>query len=151
MPLIRLIYFSENQLDPSVGSILGMLSQILGSSNRNNKPNGLTGALIFDNQWFFQALEGDREKVWQTFERIREDERHTDVVIAEVVDAETRVFANWWMGLATRNTKTEHVFMPFLHNDRLDPRRMTASQMLSLMVALSSMGLSRELAAPQAA
>ena len=52
--------------------------------------------------------------VWQTFDRIRDDERHANVVIAEVVDSDTRVFGNSWMGLATRSAATEHVFKPFL-------------------------------------
>lgn len=149
MPLVRLVYFSENQIDPAAGSVIRVLSQILSASNTNNWKSDITGALMFDEQWFIQTLEGERAKVWETFERIREDERHTGVVIAEVVDIEKRIFANWWMGLATRSVKTEAAFAPALHRGKLDPRLMSAADMLSLMKALSLIGLQRAVAAPE--
>ena len=152
MPLTRLIYFSENQTDPAAGSIVRTLSSILSASNRNNKVQGLTGALIFDNQWFLQVLEGERNQVWHSFERIKADERHSGVVVAEVVDADQRVFSNWWMGLAMRNSTTEHLFTPASKDGGgLDPRTMSAAQMLQLMIELSRLGLSRGLAKTQAA
>lgn len=151
MPLVRLTYFSENQIDPAAGSAVRILGQILSTSNRNNQKNSITGALLFDDQWFVQTLEGERPEVWATFDRIREDPRHSDVVIAEVVDLQSRIFANWWMGLATRTAATEHAFAPYLMRGRLDPRQMTASDMLSLMKALSQAGLHRELVEQQLA
>lgn len=151
MLLTRLIYFSENQIIPRAGSILPVLSDILSKSNRNNKALGLTGALLFDDQWFLQALEGDRPTVWATYERIREDERHEGVMIAEFAETSERVFGNWWMGLATRYAKTEHIFQSLLAGGRFDPRAMSARQMMELMVSLSRVGLSRELAVTQAA
>ena len=151
MPITRLTYYSQNHIDPQTAPPVRMLSSILSASNRNNKPLGLTGALIFDNQWFMQVLEGEREKVWRTFERISEDERHTDMIVAEVVESDSRTFGNWWMGLATRNSSTEHVFASFLNDGKLDPRRMAATEILALMTAVSRLGLSRELASQQAA
>ena len=108
MPLVRLTYFSENQIDPTAGSVLRVLGEILNVSNKNNQRSEVTGALVFDDQWFVQVLEGERFAVWATFDRILEDSRHADVVIAEVVEIKTRIFANWWMDwlldLSKRNT-----------------------------------------------
>lgn len=84
-------------------------------------------------------------------ERIREDERHADVTIAEVVEIQQRPFTNWWMGVATRDNRTAHVFEPYLRRGRLDPRSMKAAEMLSLMKALSRIGLAREPADTQLA
>jgi len=70
-------------------------------------------------------------------------------VLSQILYASNR--NDWWMGLATRSAATEHVFKPFLQNGRLDPRRMRANEMLSLMVGLAQVGLSRKLAAAQAA
>jgi hypothetical protein len=84
MPLTRLTYYSENQLDPAQGSVVAQLAKILSASNRNNKPGNITGALVFDDLWFLQVLEGDREDVWHTFERIKDDERHSRVTLADV-------------------------------------------------------------------
>lgn len=149
MPMLRLVYFSQNQIDPARGSVVRVLSQILAASNCNNRLNDITGALVFDEQWFIQALEGERAAVWATFDRLREDERHSDVVVAEAVDLKARMFGNWWMGLATRGAATESAFQPFLRNGRLDPPAMSATDMLSLMEALARTGLRRELLVSQ--
>lgn len=148
LALSRLIYFSENQIEPRQGSILPALSGILRASNRNNRMSGLTGALIFDEQWFVQVLEGEHLPTWRTFERLRDDDRHADAVIVEFAEAKERVFANWWMGLATRSGRTEAIFAPFLVDGRFDPRAMRAAQLLTLAIELSALGLARELATP---
>ena len=75
MPLFRLVYFSENQLDPEQ-RITPQLSAILSRSNANNRRHNITGALMFDEFRFIQALEGERSAVWRTYRRILEDERH---------------------------------------------------------------------------
>ncbi len=116
MPLVRLIYYSENQLNPARGSVVRALRDILATANKNNKALGLTGALVFDDQWFLQILEGDREKVWRLFERICDDERHAAVTLAEMVEVNAHTFGNWWMGLATRSSQTEQAFAPYLIN-----------------------------------
>jgi hypothetical protein len=147
IPLSRLIYYSEYQIVRGEVSALGQLSRILSSANRNNKALGLTGALIFDELWFMQALEGNREAVWKTFQRICEDERHGNVVLVEMREVSERRFGNWWMGLATRNDETEATFAPYLRHGHLSPPSMSAERMLALMVELAKLGLSREVAA----
>lgn len=101
--------------------------------------------------WFLQALEGQRDVVWKTFKRIEEDERHSDVMIVEVTDVPTRLFGNWWMGLAQLDEGTAPTFKPYLQDGRLKPHEMTAQQILALMIDLSKIGLSRELLPPMAA
>lgn len=144
MSITRLVYFSENAIDPALGSVVRELSKILSASNRNNKPIGLTGALVFDDLWFLQTLEGERSQVWATFERIKNDERHADVTLVDVRDASERIFGNWWMGLAKRDATTEGAFKPYLKGNLLVPHAMTSEQILSLMIELAGMGLSRE-------
>lgn len=144
MHLMRLVYYSEYQIVRGQVSALGQLTSILRSANRNNRAHEITGALIFDDLWFIQALEGDRETVWQTFQRICQDERHSNVVLAEMREVKERQFANWWMGLATRNDHTEAAFAPYLRNGHLSPPTMSIDMMLQLMVELAKLGLSRQ-------
>jgi hypothetical protein len=148
MSITRLIYYSENQIVRGDVSVLGQLGGILRSANRNNRASGLTGALIFDELWFIQTLEGNREAVWRTFQRICEDERHANVVLVEMREVEDRRFGNWWMGFATRDGRTEAAFAPYLRNGHLSPPTMSADMMLDLMLELAKVGLSRELANP---
>ena len=145
MPQTHQIYISENLVDMRKCAMLPTLSSILSASNRNNRPLGLTGALVFDEQWFLQILEGERAAVWTTFERIRDDERHGNLTIAELVEISERSFANWWMGGAVRNAKAEAVFTRFLKQGRFDPSKMSAAEMLSMVTALAALGLHREL------
>ena len=146
MSITRLVYYSENAIDPASGSVVRELSKILSASNRNNKPIGLTGALVFDDLWFLQTLEGERSKVWATYERIKGDPRHADVTLVDVRDASERIFGNWWMGLAKRDATTEATFKPYLKGDLLVPAAMSGEQILDLMIDLTRIGLSRELA-----
>jgi hypothetical protein len=146
MTLTRLIYYSEYQIVRGEISALGQLTSILRSANRNNRAHEITGALIFDDLWFIQVLEGNREEVWRTFQRICQDERHSNVVLVEMREVEERQFANWWMGLATRNDHTEAAFAPYLRNGHLSPPTMSVDMMLKLMVELAKLGLSRQVA-----
>lgn len=147
MALSRLVYISENHLDPADGPILGQLAGILATSNRNNRRDDLTGALVFDDGWFLQSLEGEQTQVWTAFERIREDERHAGVRLLEFGPRGSRLFGNWWMGLATRSGATQSAFAPFLRNGMLQAQTMTADDVIALMVALARLGLNRELRA----
>ena len=150
MPLARLVYISENQIDPSQGSLVSQLGSILSVSNRNNRANGITGALVFDDKWFLQALEGEKRAIWKTFERIALDERHADAMLVEMVDVEARLFGNWWMGLATRTAATASAFQPYLRNGLFSAENMSAQQILGLMIGLSKLGLRREVLADAA-
>lgn len=145
MALSRLIYISEPQFDAAEGSTLTQLASIMSASRRNNSANNITGALAYDVSWFLQVLEGDRRAIWERFGRINEDERHGGCLLIEMADVEDRLFGNWWMGLAARNTATEPVFAPYLVNGTLHAETMTAHAVLSLMIALSRVGLGREM------
>ena len=150
MSLSRLIYISENQIDPAQGSVLSQLNSILSASNRNNQRSAITGALVFDDMWFVQVLEGPRKAIWSKFEHIKDDDRHASVVLVEMLEVEERVFGNWWMGLAKRSGDTEPLFAPFVRNGRFRPDEMSAGQILALARDLAAFGLSRELAAKAA-
>ena len=143
----RLLYFSESQLGVAGGSRLASLRDILKASSRNNKAAGITGALVFDDHWFVQALEGERAAVWATLRRIEDDERHAEVVVIDARQIEQRVFGNWWMGLATRTERTADAFAPYLRNGMLQPQEMTADGVLAMMTALCRPGLSQGVAA----
>ena len=147
MSFARLIYISENQMDSTRGSMVRQLGAILSVSNRNNEAAGITGALVFDDNWFLQALEGERRAVWKTFERIEEDDRHAGTHIVELIEAERRLFGNWWMGVATRTAATEEAFRPHMRNGLFAPQGMSAQHILDLMLRLSRVGLHREMLA----
>jgi hypothetical protein len=67
MMLIRLTYFSRSRLDHWYGSKDCGIAEILATSVANNSRDCITGALICDDRWFLQALEGAENKVSATF------------------------------------------------------------------------------------
>lgn len=95
--LYRLVYASKNLLQGSEAEIAGAVSQILAASQRNNAEVGVTGALMFNAGAFAQVLEGPKDGVEATFERIQCDPRHGDVTVLQCGVVESRTFANWSM------------------------------------------------------
>jgi hypothetical protein len=80
--LVRLLYASR----PATPLSTIVLDSILEQSRANNPPLGITGILCFNDDLFIQVLEGGRDEVCDTYNKIVRDE------IAE------RRFGGWTMG-----------------------------------------------------
>ena len=61
------------------------------------RADNVTGALLFTNAGFEQVLEGPREVVERTFERIVADRRHADVTVLSFTPTPRRSFPDWPM------------------------------------------------------
>ena len=74
------------------------LRQVAADSARNNKRDQITGLLISAGNLFFQLLEGPPAAVDECYRRIKEDPRHTNVLLLsmEVGDME-RLCPDWDM------------------------------------------------------
>ncbi len=72
-------------------------SRILGTSQVNNRRDGITGLLYFDGKRFLQAIEGEDPMLSLTLERIRADPRHRAVVILSDRTIDAREFGAWAM------------------------------------------------------
>jgi hypothetical protein len=144
--LSRMIYHSENISGGLEGKMMGDLNKIMQASVRNNERDGITGALLFDPIWFVQILEGEREAISATLRRIMPDPRHDAVTVMDCAPIESRLFGNWWMGVANMNVHTALLAQHGL-GPRLDPRRMTGAATLALAVDVARAGLNRPVAA----
>jgi Sensors of blue-light using FAD len=144
MPVGRLIYFSECRIDPVNDSVIGQISDILETAYRFNQLHGITGALIFDTEWFVQVLEGERDAVWPLFQRIAADRRHSRVTPVEITWDARRQFGDWWMGWSRRTTHDAAIFAPRLRNGRFRPDEMCPSELLALLIDLKGANLVRD-------
>jgi len=63
-------------------------------SIKNNK-NGISGLLIIKNKYFFQVLEGKKEKVDSLYEKIKTDHRHKSVITLLDTPIEDRIFKDF--------------------------------------------------------
>jgi hypothetical protein len=92
MSLMQLIYASA-----PFGFDNPTLNNILSASRRNNARDGITGALICRADLYLQMLEGPRQAVTATFNRIMGDDRHLNVVLISCGDIKARLFPDWHM------------------------------------------------------
>jgi hypothetical protein len=74
------------------------LEAILEASRRHNTEAGLSGLLVYCAESFLQILEGELEPLNATYERIRADDRHTDLRRLVFAPIEFRKFGDWTMG-----------------------------------------------------
>lgn len=91
--MFQLTYISTAR--PDIGS--RDVDQILAASRRRNDASGLTGLLIFDGVRFLQAIEGERDPLFATYERIKADRRHRAVVLLSSREVAAREFGDWAM------------------------------------------------------
>jgi hypothetical protein len=108
--LYRLIYRSREVIAEVVpdavteASLQRELRAIVSTARWRNKDDNLTGALLFTGGGFAQVLEGRREVVERTFERIAADRRHTDVTVLSFTPTPQRSFPDWPMGFCGQPT-----------------------------------------------
>lgn len=74
------------------------LRDLLDVSRRNNARLNITGMLLYRDGFFIQALEGERQAVEDLYERIKQDERHNNVLRVYAHEVTARSFGAWSMG-----------------------------------------------------
>jgi hypothetical protein len=99
MQQIHLIYVStlQAQLPPQD------LTTLLSNSVEKNAKAGVTGMLLISTINVLQVLEGEESAVLATFERIKRDPRHFDLIELICEPIEARAFAEWSMGYRNLN------------------------------------------------
>jgi|ERR1700722_9133718 hypothetical protein len=95
--LHRLIYSSRNATRGDDAEVDRIIQKLLGGAREHNRANGITGALLFTQGCFVQALEGRRDVLEETFEWIQGSELHNDVTVLSFEPIEERSFPNWDM------------------------------------------------------
>ena len=105
----RLIYASRSAVTTSPEGI----AAILETARRKNREEGVTGLLYFDHRTFLQALEGTREAVNRTFQRIGPDPRHADVTLLFYAAIQHRAFSDWAMVYLAETEATQAALRRF--------------------------------------
>jgi hypothetical protein len=106
--LYRLIYRSRTLIAqaPAEDPAGAELQAILEIARRNNKAANVTGAMLLTQSGFAQVLEGPRDVVEKTFERIGIDPRHTDVMVLSFTPIERRAFPHRPMGFCAQPSQS---------------------------------------------
>lgn len=80
------------------------LNELLLTSQNNNAKANLSGFLHIEDNIALQYLEGPELTLFQTVNRIRRDERHTDFSVLSEGDLEQRYFDGWKMAIVENAT-----------------------------------------------
>ncbi|MDQ3536593.1 MAG: BLUF domain-containing protein [Bacteroidota bacterium] len=73
------------------------IKKILESCKRNNPSKDITGVLLHSENHFIQYLEGSKDII-NLYDSIKEDTRHSRVVLLSYGPLKERVFPAWHMG-----------------------------------------------------
>ena len=74
------------------------LKAIMSIATENNRKLGITGCLIYHNNFFLQILEGDKATVLDLFNIIKVDVRNEQVTLLSTDESKDRIFKDWAMG-----------------------------------------------------
>lgn len=89
------------------------IEQIGETSVRNNKRDGLSGALFTFRNVFYQILEGEASKVDECYERISKDDRHKDIFMLNIEkNISSRKYEEWSMKTVILDEQTEAMIRP---------------------------------------
>lgn len=130
--LIRLVYASRATeiYTPQT------FESILAASRKNNPSNGITGVLCTNGFIFLQLLEGGRKEVNETFCRIAQDKRHTDVQILHFEEITERKFASWSMGKVSFDRVNLAILLKHSAKAVLDPYSVSGGVSVALLEEL---------------
>jgi len=134
--LLHLAYYSYNCLPGGPFEVERQIEEILDSARRKNSRNGLTGALLFNRGCFAQVLEGARDAIEITFERIMQDDRHTGVTVLAYAPIGQRVFGHWSMAFIGENARDQERFGPIAEGSGFDVTRMLGEDLCRTLLRL---------------
>ena len=130
MSLFRIIYVSTVDDDFQACDIEGLLEEC----KANNRRQGITGLLCFNHLYFLQYLEGEEQHVRDTFEKIKRDNRHSDVKIIESNFEGSRMFENWEMGYVFLSQDMKELNLSFADDEKFCPYTMDPEQLIQYLL-----------------
>lgn len=130
--MVRLVYFSSAVRDMALSD----LKDILTIARDNNADKDVCGMLCYDNKYFVQVLEGERETVNELFLHISDDPRHSDVVIVSYDYIAEQTFNNWKMGYASSSPLLS-ALLKKLEQTSFEPADLTPKQTFAVLKYMS--------------
>ncbi len=82
------------------------LSELLQTARARNRAESITGLMLYDDNRFYQWLEGPADGLARIMESINKDPRHTEIRVLDDKPIESRFFADWDMKLASPDATT---------------------------------------------
>lgn len=135
--LYRLVYYSRNMIVGNGQVLDAAITSILATSRVNNERVGVTGALMFNSGCFGQILEGPLTAVEAVFERIQQDDRHSDVSLLGFDQVPERAFGSWSMGYVGNSPRDADHFSLVGRDSGFDPSTMSGAALFETLLSLA--------------
>lgn len=135
--LVRLLYASR----PATPLSAAILDEILAQSRTNNPQQGITGILCFSDNIFIQVLEGGRDEVCETYNKIVRDNRHREVRILTYDEISERRFGGWTMGQVNIAKVNPSLLLKYSEKPSLNPFSCSGLASMSLLEELIAAAL----------
>ena len=131
--ILRLTYISRyNNHNP-----YGEVTRILAQAQQNNARNGITGALIFNHNYFLQSIEGARPLINDLLRKLIKDDRHFSLQVIECREVEQRRWDKWSMKYLTPTSQNKEHSLKFSAGTDFNPYLMSTPQIMMLIDTLS--------------
>jgi len=131
------LYYRSRQTPSIIPDLDVVVQDIVKSSIRNNKDDGLTGLLITIQGYFVQTLEGPVDSVRNTYARILCDRRHMDPHIIAQGPVEKRLFDDWNMCARTLAPSDEAILDVISARENFNPVSLTPQSVHELLTAVA--------------
>ena len=92
--LSQLVYVSNRKATCSDEEI----QKILQSCEKNNPSLNITGVLLYSDRKFIQMVEGESNVLTKLYDKIKEDPRHSNVMMISYGPIKEKSFPSWHMG-----------------------------------------------------
>jgi hypothetical protein len=102
--MLKTICYISNATQPES---LDIINKIYANAKQNNLKHNITGILIYQNGNFLQVLEGIEENIDVTYQKIKFDPRHKNII--KVIDnrIEQRIFEDYNFGFSIIKSSVE--------------------------------------------
>ncbi|MGP9688195.1 BLUF domain-containing protein [Psychrobacter sp. AOP22-C1-C5] len=133
--IVRLTYISRyNDNNPN-----GEVTRILAQAQENNERNGITGALVFNHNYFLQSIEGARPVINELLRKLVQDDRHYALQIIECREVEMRHWNKWSMKYLIPSDENKGLALKFSTGSQFNPYLMSTNQIIMLIETLSEL------------
>ena len=133
--ILRLTYISRYNNDNPNGEV----TRILAQAQQNNERNGITGALVFNHNYFLQSIEGARPVINELLRKLVKDERHHSLQVIECCEVEQRRWSKWSMKYLIPSEENKGLALKFSTGTQFNPYLMSTNQIMMLIDTLSKM------------
>ena len=107
MSMHSIIYASQSLIPPAYA--IAEIDELVAKARVKNASLGITGALVYSERRFAQALEGDRSNLAPLMDLIRSDPRHEKIVILEDAQLGGRRFEGWSLAYSGASTYVDQI------------------------------------------